>query len=225
MEISYQWKKILVNPSQALPRQWYVRDTFEVARDLLGKLLVTNINGKLTWWMIVEVEPYLWMYDKASHAYPNKLTPRTAIQFEKWWACYVFFVYWMYHQFCITTQSKWVPDVVLIRAVEPVVGIDVMQKRRWISNIKNLTNWPGKLTIALWITKELYWRGLDSKRIWIQDFAEIDDEGVAVSKRIGIDYAGEYAHKYWRFYLKNNKFVSKIDPNAVPFDKVQFSGW
>ena len=235
-------KQLLFNK---LPLSFYQRNTFQVAKELLGKILVTNINGKLTAGKIVELEPYLGGWDKASHSYPNKLTPRTKIQFKEGGFAYIFLIYGIYSQLCIVTEKQNIPDVILIRALEPVYGIDIMYKRRYVDNVKgslklnkshkfdlhhlnkkdliNLTNGPGKLTKAMGITTKLYGESLTGNKIWVANAPTISTEQIACAPRIGIDYAEEFAKKPWRFYIRNNIFVSKIDKNAISWEKAKAS--
>ena len=222
-----------ITPKNAYPLSFYQQDTFKISHKLLGSIIATKTNGKLTAGIITEVEPYFGSFDKASHAYPNKKTPRTAIQFEPGGFSYVFFVYGMYHQFCVVTNKKNIPDAILIRAVLPISGLKTMAKRRYkkakkyetlvhkipdtldLNNIKNkpkqilrnLTNGPGKLTIALNITKKLNEIPVNSIKLWIQPFLKLPKNQIAQAKRIGIDYAEEYAEKPWRFYIKQEPFV------------------
>ena len=214
-----------ISPKYAFPLSFYRQDTFKVSYELLGSILATNINGKITAGIITEVEPYMGSFDKASHAYKNKKTPRTAIQFEPGGYTYIFFVYGMYHQFCVVTNKKNIPDAILVRSVMPIYGLKTMAYRRYkqkldISNnlslqlnhkpkkqIINLSNGPGKLAIALGISKKLNAKKLTSPQIWIQPFLNIKRSQIASAKRIGIDYAEEYAHKPWRFYIKQPPFV------------------
>lgn len=199
-----------------LPLSFYQRDTFEVARELLGKYLVSNINNKVVAGKIVEIEPYLGTWDKASHSYPYKKTPRTEIQFANGGVAYVYFVYGMYYQFCIVTETEDIPNVILIRALEPVYNLETMQQRRG-KNVKeiNLTNGPGKLCIALGIDKNLYGESLVGNKLWLADNENVKDNDIICSSRVGIDYAGEFAKLPWRFYIKNNKYVSKQAKDAV----------
>lgn len=198
--------------SAKYPRNFYLQDTFQVAQQILGSYLCTCIDGQLTVGKIVETEVYLGSIDKASHSYPNKKTPRTQIQFGLGGYAYIFFVYGMYHQFCIVTGPANVPDVILIRALEPIAGIEYMMARRKINQVKNLTNGPGKLCISLHITKDLYGADLLGEQIWLSPpnyRDKININQIQTAKRIGINYAAEFVDKLWRFYIKNNQYVSK----------------
>ena len=203
-------------------RDFYLQDTFEVAKQLLGAYLSTYLDGHLTSGMIVEVEPYIGGIDKASHSYQGRRTQRTEIQFGPGGHAYVYLIYGMYSQFCVVTGPENVSDVILIRALEPTDGIDVMKQRRNQSNKNNLTNGPGKLCMALGITTELYGEDLCGDKIWIAPpNANINPDRIVAAKRIGIDYAEEFADKLWRFHIKDNKFVSKKAEDAVPLSEIE----
>lgn len=191
-------------------REFYLHHTIDVAKQLLGSYLCTELNGILTYGMIVEVEAYIGVIDKASHTYKGKRTKRTEIQFGIGGYAYIFFVYGMYSQFCVVTGPENVPEAILIRAIEPIYGTDIMQQRRNQINTKNLTNGPGKLCIALGITTKLYGQDLCGDTIWISPpNTNIQSIDIVTAKRIGVDYAEEFANKLWRFYIKDNPYVSK----------------
>lgn len=198
--------------SAKYPRDFYLQDTEQVAQQILGSYLCTCINGQVTVGKIVETEIYLGSIDKAAHSYPNKKTARTQIQFGLGGYAYIFLVYGMYYQFCLVTGPVDVPDVVLIRALEPIAGIEYMVERRKTQQVKNLTNGPGKLCISLDITKDLYGADLLGEKIWLSpphpaDMININQ--IQTAKRIGINYAEEFVDKLWRFYIKDNQYVSK----------------
>ncbi len=200
-----------------LPQKFYIReDTLQIARDLLGKLLVVPTqNGERIAGMIVETEAYLGAIDKAAHSYNNRRTPRNEITYADGGKVYVFFIYGMYFQLNFVTHKAEIPHVVLIRAVEPIEGIEIMRGRRSAKNPaakmpdKNLTSGPGKLCIAFAITRELNGADLLGERIWLEDYKTFKEDEIANGKRIGIDYAEEFAEKPWRFWVKDNNFVSK----------------
>ena len=194
-----------------LPKKFYLReDTLEVARDLLGKLLVVpDENGSRVSGRIVETEAYLGEADRAAHSFGGRRTQRTEITYGEGGTAYVFFIYGMYDQFNVVTGAKGTPHVVLVRALEPVEGIEVMRERRAGRKDTELTNGPGKLCMALGIDRSLYGEGLRGPRIWIEDAPPVPEEHIEISKRVGIDYAGEYAHKPWRYYERENPFVSR----------------
>ena len=200
-----------------LSREFYLRsDTLQIAQDLIGKLLVVPDDaGERVSGMIVETEAYLGEIDKAAHSYNNRRTARNEITYAQGGHAYVFFIYGMYFQFNVVTGARNSPHVVLIRAVEPVEGVEIMRERRLEKNPsatmpdKNLTSGPGKLCIALNINRRLNGEDLLGNNIWLEDFKTFPPEKIKIGKRIGIDYAEEFAEKPWRFLLKDNAYVSK----------------
>lgn len=209
-----------------LPRNFFLReDTISIARDLLGKLIVVpDENGRRVSGMIVETEAYLGVIDRAAHSYNGRRTPRNEATYLKGGHAYVFFIYGMYYQLNVVTGPADHPHVVLIRAVEPVDGIEKMRERRGFlsepgaSGVlvatgsrrdKNLTSGPGKLCIALNIDKTLNAEDLLGRNIWLEELRSFGDDQIAVGKRIGIDYAGEDAEKLLRFWVHGNGYVSR----------------
>jgi DNA-3-methyladenine glycosylase len=197
--------------NKKLSREFYLRkDTLRVARDLLGKLLVvptddgTRISG-----MIVEAEAYLGIEDKAAHSYGGRRTARNEITYGEGGYVYVFFVYGMYFQLNLVTGPAGLAHVVLIRAVEPIEGIEIMRKRRGKMPDKNLTSGPGKLTIAFGIDRSLNGEDLLGDRIWVEEHKNFKKSEIASGPRIGIDYAAEFVEMPWRFWVHGNQFVSK----------------
>ena len=194
-----------------LPREFYTRgDTLQIARDLLGKTLVIPAeNGTRVSSMIVETEAYLGAIDKAAHSYNNRRTKRTETMFALGGTVYIFFIYGMYFQFNIVAGEKDVPHAILIRAVEPLENIEIMRERRGKMPDKNLTSGPGKLCIALGIDKTLNNEDLLGNRVWLEEGKTVPNDEIESGRRIGIDYAEEFAEKPWRFWVKNNVFVSR----------------
>lgn len=186
-------------------------DTLQIAKDLLGTLLVVpDESGNRVSGMIVETEAYLGVEDKGAHSFGGRRTARNEVTYGSGGHVYVFFIYGMYYQLNFVTGPRDHPHVVLIRAVEPVEGIKIMRERRGPMKDKNLTSGPGKLCIAFGIDRSL--NGADliaGSDIWVERFREIPKAEIAEGKRIGIDYAAEYAEKPWRFWIKGNPFVSK----------------
>ena len=185
-------------------------DTLELSKDILGKKLVTKVNNQITSGIIVESEAYLGVSDRASHAFDNKLTSRTSTMYEEGGISYIYLCYGMHSLFNIVTNHKGIPEAILIRAIEPLDGISIMCKRR---NMKeksyNLTNGPGKLSQALGITKKLNGHSLYGDDIWIEDIKiSFKKNNILSSPRIGVDYSGIDAKLPYRFYIKNNKWVS-----------------
>ena len=203
-----------------LSRKFYLRDdTVQIARNLLGKLLVVpDERSERVSGMIVETEAYLGAIDKAAHSYNNRRTKRTETMFAEGGTVYIFFIYGMYYQFNVVVGAIDTPHAILIRAVEPIEGIGIMRERRNAKSRnplaempdKNLTSGPGKLCIALGIDKTFNNADLLGEKVWLEDFRTFSDNEIQSGKRIGIDYAEEFAEKPWRFWVKNNSFVSKI---------------
>jgi len=192
-----------------LNRDFYTRDTITVAKDLLGKVLVRNSPDGAAKGKIVEVEAYIGSIDKACHAYNNLRSKRTEVMFKSGGHAYVFMIYGMYNCMNVVTNKENLAEAVLIRALEPVYGIDLMKTRRRTGSLKNLTNGPGKLCQALNITKDLSGSDLCSDTIYIEDFETIAEENIINSKRINIDYAEEAKDFLWRFTIKDNPYVSQ----------------
>lgn len=194
-----------------LARKFYTHDdTVAVARDLLGKLLVVpDETGARVSGMIVETEAYLGVEDRAAHSFGGRRTPRNEITYGIGGNAYVFFVYGMYYQLNAVCGKVNSPHVVLIRAIEPVEGIEIMRNRRGPMKDRNLTSGPGKLCIAMNIDRSLNSADLRGDNIWLEKYSLFTDEQIAVGKRIGIDYAGDDAHLPLRFQVKDNIFVSR----------------
>ena len=194
-----------------LERDFFTRtDTLGVARHLLGKLLVVPTpGGRRVSGMIVETEAYLGEIDKAAHSYGGRRTTRNEITYADGGHVYVFFVYGMYYQLNLVTGLVDHPHVVLIRAVEPVDGIEIMRERRGEMKDKNLTSGPGKLCIAFGITRDLNGEDLLGDRIWVEGHRDLKKSEIASGPRVGIDYAEEFVDEPWRFWVKGNEFVSK----------------
>ena len=197
-----------------LPREFYTRpDVLEVARDLLGKkLVVPNRHGARVAGIIVETEAYRGPEDRASHAYNGRRTNRTETMYGIGGTAYVYFVYGMYYQFNVVTNIPEIPHAVLIRALEPVEGIDLMRRRRHLQPDHNLTNGPGKLCIALRIDRGLDRADLLGDRVWLEGGEKISPRSIASGPRIGIDYAEQWVSKPWRFWIKGNPYVSRRMP-------------
>ena len=195
-----------------LPRDFYTRaNVLTVARELLGRLLVVPATDRArVSGIIVETEAYRGPQDRASHAYGGRRTDRTRTMYAIGGTAYVYFVYGMYHQFNVVTNLEEVPHAVLVRALEPVEGISLMRERRRGRSDESLTNGPGKLCIALGIDRALDRADLLGDRAWIEEGrGRIPPSAIAVGRRIGIDYAGEWVDKPWRFWIRSNPFVSR----------------
>jgi DNA-3-methyladenine glycosylase len=195
-----------------LTRDFYERDTLTVAKELLGKLIVNETSEGLTMGKIVETEAYIGPEDKASHAYRNLRTPRTEVQFGPKGHAYIYLVYGMYY--CLNATSGRLagkPEAVLVRALEPLDGIEIMLRRRGISdgNVANLANGPGRLCMAMGLTKKQNAADLCVSPLHIDAGKVVDEEDIAQVSRVNVDYADEWRDRPWRFYMRNNKFVSK----------------
>jgi DNA-3-methyladenine glycosylase len=194
-----------------VPEKFFLRsNTVRVAKDLLGKLLVVPaLDGKRVSGMIVETEAYMGVEDKAAHSYGGRRTARNEVTFAEGGHVYVFFVYGMYHQLNLVTGLTDHPHVVLIRALEPVEGVEIMRERRGKMTDKNLTSGPGKLTIALGIDRGFNGEHLAGDRIWVEEYKNIKKSQILSGPRVGIDYAEEFVDVPWRFWVKGNAFMSK----------------
>ncbi|MCD6484158.1 MAG: DNA-3-methyladenine glycosylase [Candidatus Odinarchaeota archaeon] len=189
-----------------IPREFYERHVVDVSRDLLGKLLVRIYNQKVLVGKIVETEAYRGKDDPASHAYRGK-TPRNSIMFGKPGVAYIYTIYGMYHCLNVIAEPEGNAAGVLIRAIEPLKGIDLMKQLRGTDKTKNLTNGPGKLTKALAIDKSFNGMDLTQKNILFIAYPNRKEVfEIVETKRIGIKVGLD---KMWRFYIRNNPFVSK----------------
>ena len=201
------------NKHSKLSKEFYFRnDVLQVSKDLLGKFLITNKNGVITGGMITEVEAYAGTVDKASHAYAGRRTQRTEIMFAKGGVAYVYLCYGIHHLFNVVTNEKNIPHAILIRAIEPMIGIDEMlQRRNKLKLLPNLTSGPGALSQALGIKVSDTGTDLSMNKIFIEDHGiKISPAEIINAKRIGVDYAGNDALLNYRFYIKGNKFISKL---------------
>jgi len=201
---------------EKLERSFYEGNTIEVAKRLLGKVLVHKVNGKKLMGRIVEVEAYVGSMDKACHCYDNKRTKRTEVMFGPPGYAYVYLIYGMYYCMNIVTGKEGEGAAILIRALEPVNGLEEMASNRYNRGLKelnrrqmrNLTNGPGKLCKALNITKDNYGDDLTGNKLFLIDDG-CSSFDIGISKRINIDYAEEAKDFEWRFYIKDNPYVSK----------------
>ncbi len=194
-----------------LPAQFYKRaDVILIAKELIGKIIVTNFNGVTTTGRIVETEAYIGFTDRASHAYAGKRTTRNEHMYAAAGTAYVYICYGMHHLFNIVTNAKDFPDAVLIRAVEPLAGISTMLNRAGkVKFNSSLTKGPGNAAKALGIFKQHSGTDLLKDEIYIADdgFA-IEQSLIGTSRRIGIENTADAVEKPYRFYIKGNRFVS-----------------
>lgn len=180
-----------------------------IAKKLLGKVLITRINNSLTSGIIVETEAYSYK-EKGCHAYNNLRTNRTEVMFRAGGVAYVYLCYGIHHLFNIVTNKEEKAEAVLIRALEPLEGQNTMKKRMNYSSVNKLTSGPGKLTKALGIDRTLDGKSLSNDKIWLEDRGIIIAKNQIIStKRVGIDYAEEDAKLPWRFYIKDNTWISR----------------
>jgi DNA-3-methyladenine glycosylase len=202
--------------AKKLPLHFYLReDVLTIAKELLGKVLVTSWEGETTSGRIVETEAYAGELDRASHASKGR-TERTAVMFGSGGRAYVYLCYGIHQMFNIVTAAEGVPHAILIRAVEPLEGKEIMLERTgkkvWD---KSITSGPGRVGKALGFHTSQCGVSLQSRELYIADDGyEVKEEDIVASPRIGVDYAGEHAEWHYRFYLKNNPYVSGKKPIA-----------
>jgi len=218
-----------VNFVDILRKDFYGRNTLKVAKELLGKYLIHEVNGEIIGGKIVETEAYCGITDKGAHVYGGKKTLRTMPLYGQEGTVYIYSIYGMYVCLNAITEREGEPQGVLIRAIEPLIGLDFMANKRSGKNfdelsnkeILNLTSGPSKLCIALDITKSLnntlFWDGemyIAEKDQNLKSLFEIKESTcgkIIKSKRIGIDYAQEARDFLYRFYYEDNPYVSKKD--------------
>lgn len=183
-------------------------EVVQIAKELLGKVLVTNRQGIKTAGRIVETEAYSSV-ERGCHAFKGK-TKRNAVMFERGGVAYVYLCYGIHHLFNIVTNEKDKADAVLIRALEPLQGDEEMMLRMNTSSMKRITAGPGKLTKALGIDMKLNGEDIRGSQVWVEeDGFQLKKGGIEKSARIGIDYAGEDALLPWRFTIKENEWITK----------------
>ena len=183
-------------------------DVVEVAKSLLGKVLCSNVGGRLTKAVITETEAYAGVEDRASHAYGGRRTQRTEPMFARGGVAYVYLCYGIHHLFNVVTGPQDVPHAVLVRAGSPLAGIDDMLARRARTRMdKSLLAGPGSLAQALGIRTGLSGASLSGNQVWIEDHKFlIADDAIAAGPRIGIDYAGDDAARPYRFVVEPDQF-------------------
>jgi DNA-3-methyladenine glycosylase len=190
-----------------LAADFYLRDdVVRISRDLLGKVLCTKVNGKLTKAIITETEAYAGVTDKASHAYGDRRTKRTEPMYGPGGTAYVYLCYGIHHLFNVVTNEEGVPHAVLIRAGKPVSGLETMLRRRNRGRAdKKLMPGPGTVAQALAITTAMTGTDLRGKKIWIEDHGIVIQESeISAGPRIGVDYAEEDAARPYRFILNSH---------------------
>ncbi|HYO20973.1 MAG TPA: DNA-3-methyladenine glycosylase [Flavisolibacter sp.] len=195
-----------------LPLQFYLReDVLAIAKELLGKVLVTNWNGEYTSGRIVETEAYAGELDKASHASKGR-TERTEVMFGSGGKAYVYLCYGVHQMFNIVTSKEGEPHAVLIRAIEPIEGKELMLqragKKKWDETI---TSGPGRVGKTLGFHTSQCGLSLVGNELYIADDGfEVKEEDIVSSPRIGVDYAGEHAEWHYRFYIRGSAYVSGL---------------
>lgn len=188
-----------------LDRNFYLQSGLEVARALIGKKIFHNSPEGLTGGIIVETEAYMGSLDAAAHSYKG-LTTRTQIQYGLGGFAYVYMIYGMYFCMNVVANVENVPDAVLIRALQPTDGINLMRKRRGKNNLRDLCSGPGKLAQAMGIDKNHYGVDLCGDEIFIETTNILPD--VTATKRINVDYAGDAANYLWRYIMTGSEFLS-----------------
>jgi len=194
---------------KSLPASFYINeDVVRIAKGLLGKNLVTCIEGTITSGLIVETEAYSYR-ERGCHAFNNNLTERNKIMYEAGGVAYVYLCYGIHSLLNVVTNRSGKAEAVLIRALQPTQGEEVMLRRMNASSLKRITSGPGKLTKAMGIDRK--WNGVNLTKsdLWIEEGIQVSKSEIGSASRIGIDYAGDDAKLPWRFYLKENEWVSK----------------
>ena len=187
-----------------LARDFYTRaDVLAVARELLGKVLVVpGPGGRRAAGVIVETEAYRGPEDRACHAHGGRRTARTETMYRVGGTAYVYLVYGLHHQFNVVTNAAEIPHAVLIRAIEPVEGLDLIRNRRPGRPDRELASGPGRLCAALGIDRTLDAADLLGDRVWIEEGRRVPRAAILAGPRVGIDYAGAWARRPWRFREK-----------------------
>ena len=202
---------LLENGYEVLQRSFYDRpDVTAIAKELLGKIIITYFDDQFTSGRIVEAEAYNGAVDRASHAYGNRRTARTEVMFGKPGSAYVYLCYGIHHLFNVVTNREEVPHAVLIRAIEPLQGIEIMQERTRKKVLDNtLTRGPGNVSKALGIFTSHTGFDLSESEIKIADDGlRYRKKDIIITSRIGVEYAGPDALLPYRFIVKDNPYVS-----------------
>ena len=195
-----------------LPKFFFDRpDVVQIAKELLGILVITSIEGKNTGGRIVETEAYVGLVDKASHSFNGRRTPKNEHMYCSPASSYIYICYGMHQMLNIVTNKKDIPDAILIRAIEPVLGMDIMLARSGKTTFDHtLTKGPGNVGKALGLTKANSGKDLmkGEIKLYQDDESNINTESIGISKRIGVESAGADGLLPYRFYIRGNKFVS-----------------
>jgi DNA-3-methyladenine glycosylase len=195
-----------LNEIKPLPQEFYEQPTLELAKALLGCLLVKETKEGIAAGYIVETEAYIGPGDRAAHSYQNRRTKRTEVMFQRSGLAYTYLMH-THCLFNVVSGGEEKPEAVLIRALEPRSGIELMKRRRGLEDLKSLTSGPGKLTKSMGISIEDYGRPLTSPPIYIAK--GICPESISAGKRIGINNSGDARDYPWRFWITNSKYVSR----------------
>ena len=196
-----------IRTDKKISREFYLCDGLEAAEKLLGKILVHDSPEGLTAGRIVELEAYMGESDRGCHAYGGRRTSRTEIMYAEGGRAYVYLIYGMHCCMNIIVNGEDIPHCIFLRALEPVEGIELMERRRGTDKLNNLCSGPGKLCIAMEIDKSLYGEDLCGNRLWLEDDGFVPP-GILRGRRINIDYAGEDAERDWRFAVRGSRFLS-----------------
>jgi DNA-3-methyladenine glycosylase len=196
---------------RCLERGFYLQSAVPLARSLLGKMLVHVTGSVVTGGLIVETEAYAGRGDAACHSYNRQSASgnhRTDVMFGPGGYAYVYLIYGMYNCFNVVANVENEPEAVLIRAVEPREGVSAMKERRKTQDVKKLCNGPGKLSMALGITREHYGMDLCGDSLFITEGEPVSASRILTTPRINVDYAGEAAFLPYRFTIQDSKFLS-----------------
>lgn len=195
---------------KVLSRSFYLHENVALtAKKLLGKVLITNIQGKKTSGIIVETEAYSYK-ERGCHAFNGKMTERNKIMFGKGGFAYVYLCYGVHQLFNVVTNKQNKPEAVLVRALQPLEGTEWMTQRMQTDSLTRITSGPGKLTKALGIDRTLNGKDLITSEVCIGEGVKVNNKQIVTATRIGIDYAGPDAKLLWRFYIKDNNWISRI---------------
>ncbi|MCW4023763.1 MAG: DNA-3-methyladenine glycosylase [Candidatus Bathyarchaeota archaeon] len=196
-----------------LPRTFYQQDTNTVTKNLLGKILVHETAEGTVAGRIVETEAYRGPEDLAAHSSGGRRTARNEVMYGEKGHAYVYFIYGLYFCFNVTAGNvEGKPEAVLFRALEPVEGEEIMFKRRKVvhGKVPNLANGPSRLCMAMDVTKAQNGIDMTTQPLYILDAPAVPAEQIVETTRIGVEYGKEYKDKPWRYYIRDNMFVSKV---------------
>ncbi len=201
----FSLQSVKLNPS------FYQRDDVcLIARELLGKVLVTKLDGRCCKAIITETEAYNGRVDKAAHSFGNRRTARTEVMYHQGGVAYVYLCYGIHHLFNVVTNQEGLADAVLIRACEPLEGtVHMLERRKMQKPAPRLTSGPGSMAQALGIKTDYSGTDLQSDWLYIENAPVLPDEAIHHTTRIGVDYAGEDALLPWRYYMKDSPWISK----------------